>query len=422
MGPNEPENTTPPVAPKQPEGAELVNEPIESAPVETSAEESKAEVVTEPTGPAIASEESSVTPAPEQPMPAEGASPQETLPQLPVKKSKKGLIIGLIIAVAVLVVLGIGAAVYALVYNNPQNAVIDAFTKAMSATSGSMTGVVSVKEQDTTVKVALSGATNTSEQAMLDATVTISTGGKDYVLKGHFVGTKDAAYVKLDDLKSVITNVLGSEYSDVIDTYYGSLLKKVDGKWVVVKQSDVSDLSSGSVNTEETQCVQTEVAKLRTDKSLQNELKSVYEKNPLFTITSKGSDASGNHYSLTPAGGDSAKNFTNALVETTFFKSLDNCTSTDLKKQLTDGATSEESSSSTATGTFDVWVDGWSHNLNKIAFSVKDDNTEMTGELYLKFNNNSAITVPTGETTVDELKTEIQKIQQQMLSSYDYTY
>lgn len=396
MGPDEPQDTTPPAEPEQ--------QPISSS------EELTTSAVSEPA--------------------ETSAFPNETAtPQLPVKKSKKGLIIGLIAAGVVVLGLATAGIVYAAVYNNPDNAVIDAFSKALAAKSGSVSGTASMKMQDTSVKVDLSAASNEAKQSSADATVTITADGKDYTLKGHFAGTKDEVYVKLDDLRSIITGALGSEYSDMIDTYYGSLLDKIDGKWVVIKQSDIDSLSSGAVSNKESQCVQDEVAKLQTDASVRNELMDVYKKHPLFTVTSKGSDSDGNHYSLTPVSNDKAQEFAKAVLETKFFKAVDDCTSSDLKKEFTESSDTDTSSDK-ATVTLDVWVDGWSHTLNKVSLSVKDDSTELSGEFKTKFNNNPSVTIPKGETTIDDLKSEIQNIQEQFtsnynssdLTTYDYSY
>jgi hypothetical protein len=361
----------------------------------------------------------------------ETASQPQEQPQLPVKKSRKGLIISLIAAGVVVLGLAAGGIVYAFVYNSPENVVVDAFSKVLTAKSGSSTGTIAIKSQDSSIKVDMSTATNASSQASVDATVTITASGKDYTLKGHFAGTKDEFYVKLDDLRSVINGALGEEYSSLIDTYYGSLLNKIDGKWVAIKQSDLDSLTSGSVTTKETQCMQDEVAKLQTDASLRNELTNVYKKNPLFTIESKGSDSDGNHYKLTPVSSDKAKSFLAAMVETKFVKALDDCTSSDLKSSLTDGV-KDETSSTKATGSLDIWIDGWSHSLNKVSLNVKDETTEITTEIKTKFNNNPTVTIPKGETTIDDLKSEISSLQEQFATpssstlnyedSYDYSY
>ena len=383
MGPNEPRNTTPSVEPKQ--------QPVASV--------------------------ESPVPASQEPVSGTFTEQATPVPQLPLKKSKKGLIIGLVSAGVLIVGLAVAGIVYATVYNSPENVVMDAFSKALAAKSGTMTGSVSMKTQDTSVKLDLTSAANEAGQGSADVTVTVTAEGKEYNLKGHFASTKDEIYVKLDDLQSIIEGALGAEYAEMIDSYYGTLLDKIDSKWVVIKQSDIEELSSNSVSNKESECVQTEVAKLKTDASLRNELTAVYKKNPLFTIESKGSDSDGNHYSLTPVGNDGTKKFLNALVDTKVFKAVDDCTSSDLKKEVT--ADSSGSSTEKSTGTLELWIDGWSHTLNKISLNMKSDSAELTSEFKTKFNNNPSVTIPKGETTVDDLKSEIENIQQQLTSSYD---
>jgi hypothetical protein len=134
---------------------------------------------------------------------------------------------------------------------------------------------------------------------------------------------------------------------------------------------------------------------------------------------SKGSDSDGNRYLLTPVSKDKAEAFAKAVVETKFFKALDNCSGSDLKKEFTDS--SSDSSSDNVTATLEVWLDGWSHNLNKLSLNVKDSEAELTSEFKTKFNTNPSVTIPKGETTVDDLKAEIQKLEEQFTSSYDST-
>lgn len=123
--------------------------------------------------------------------PSPAALSSDAMPTLPVKKSKKGLIIGLVLASVLLVGLVTAGVIFALVYNNPENAVVDAFSKALTAKSGNMSGTAMIKTQESSVKLQLDGASNASGQASSDVTVTVTTSGKDYVVEGHLVGTKD---------------------------------------------------------------------------------------------------------------------------------------------------------------------------------------------------------------------------------------
>lgn len=341
-------------------------------------------------------------------------------PQLPVKKSKKGLIIGLVVAGVALLGLAIASVVYAAVYNNPDNAVLDAFSKAITAKSGSTTGNMSYKLNEMSMGVDFSASANESQQSSSSITFKINTDGKEHVVKGNFVSTKDEVYIKLEDLKSVFAGVLGSEYSDMIDLYFGTLINKIDNKWVVIKPGDLKELSDDTIDDKETQCIQGAFAKLQTDKVLRGEMEDTYRKHPLLVVTSKGSDKDGNRYSLALADSDTVDKFVKASVETKFFKSVDDCVKTDLKKEFSARQSSSSNSSDKTAITFEVWVDGWSHNLNKISFGIKNEEGELSSDFRMKFNNNPVITIPKADTTVDDLKTEIKRLQSQLASpSYD---
>lgn len=339
---------------------------------------------------------------------------------LPPKKSKKKLVIVLAAIVAVLLIVFGGAwAAYALWYNTPDNAVSDAFSKALSAKSGSMTGTLTMNADGSTVKAEISSASNEAKQTSATVVLTIGGSGGEYKLTGNFVGTPDTLYVKLQDLRSTISQALGSEYSAMIDQFYGGLINKIDGKWVVLKSSDLATLTGGSVSSAETQCFENEIAKLQSDSATRDELIATYKNNPLFVVESKGSDSDGNRYSLTPVSDDKAKAFANAVVETKFFKALDDCSKDDLKKSFIDSTNESTSDDTVADATFNVWVDGWTHELKKVAMSAKDDDGELNGEFKPVFNNNPSVTVPTGETTFDDLKSELESIASQLFASTD---
>lgn len=349
-------------------------------------------------------------------------------PQLPVKKSKKGLAVGLVSAGVVLLALVGGGLAYGLVYNNPDNVVADALTKVLTAKSGSANGNITVSEGSIKNTIDFSAVSNEAGHGSGDITLISSGSGKDIKVKAHVAGTKDESLVKIDDLKSVLNDALGDSAAASIDQYTGGLVAKIDSKWISIKTSDLDSMTSSS-SGKESQCMQSEIQKLRTDTALRDEVVAVYKKNPLFKVTSKGSDANGNRYNLEPIEAN-GKAFAKALVETKLFKALDDCTSQDLKKALED---SEGSSSSDTTGTLDIWVDGWSHNLNKVLLTTKGRTSNMTLDMSMKLNTNPTVTLPKADTNFSDLKKEIEKIQQQLVPTstqtdltsskkYDYVY
>lgn len=335
------------------------------------------------------------------------------------KKTKKGLVIGLVVGL-VISMGGVAAAVfYGTVYNNPQNAVIDAFSKALSAKSSQVDGSVSIQSPTLSIKTDVASSTDESRNSSVDADVTMNILGKDHTLTAHVVSTKETVYVKVDGLRKLLLAVLGSENSELIETYYGSLLGKTDSKWVSIKQDNLDSINGDSTESQEPSCMAREMAKLQTDESIRKEIIDVYKANPLLNIENKGSDSDGNHYYLTPVDNAKAKEFFKAMAQTQLVKNLDQCTVIDLKKSLTDSI--EGQSSSTNSGGLDVWVDGWSHNLNKVVFSNKDSNgTNFSVNLKTKFNTNPKVTIPEADTTFDDLKTYIEGLQQQFQTTATY--
>lgn len=339
----------------------------------------------------------------------------------PTKKSKKGLLIGIISGSVVL--LGLIAAVlwYFLVYNNPTNVVFDAFSKVLAAKSGSADGNAAFTGTDFSIKSDISAASNEANQVSLDTKMTATISGQELKLDAGFVGEKDTLYIKLDGLSEIVSTMVGgSEYSAMITTYYGGLLSKVDGKWVVLSESDLAEYTNND-DEDASKCMEAQYSKLKTDASLRSELVATYRAHPLFIIESKGSDKDGNHYVLKPVTSTEAKKFFKALAETQFIKGLDDCTNADLKSSVRDAVSGDISSSDAAAGTIDLWIDGWSHTINKVALSSSLESGEgIKIEFTTKFNNNPTITVPKADTTFDDLKTEIEKLQQQFTSTYTY--
>ena len=355
--------------------------------------------------------------APVQPAQSTPAS-NVALASPPVKKPKKRLLIGIISGSVVALGLIAACLWYFLVYNNSTNVVLDAFSKVLAAKSGSSEGTISVKSSDVSTNITIKSATNESLQQSVDANVKVDVGGQTFELNAQMAGKTDEVYIKLSDLRSAIAS-LGAEYTAMIDAYYGGLLDKIDGKWVVIKADDLNALSGDDESSKETKCLENEAAKLNKDASLRNELIDVYKANPLFTIESKGSDANGAIYRLTPVSSSEAKKFFTAVAKTKFVAALDDCMSENLAESIADIASGNDTTPSSDVY-IDLWIDGWSHTMNKIALSGNDSDVEMAMEFTTKFNNNPTVTIPKADTTFNDLKAEIEKIQQQFISSYTY--
>lgn len=377
---------------------------------------------TEPTPPTgLPEQEVSERPVPtESNMPADmtGVTPPHAEP-VATKKSKKGLVIGLIAGGVVLLGLLAGILVYALVYNKPENVVFDAFANALSAKSGEARGTASIKSTapgGSDIDIEFTMASNQSNEASGNLIFKVASGDKKATFKTDFAGNDDKLFFKLNNLKESVKEIFGAEIADLFMEYYKDLVTKLDNKWVVITKSEIENLSEDSTSNKESVCMQEQLAKLRTDADVRKEVLDVYKKHPFLKVESKGSDKDGNRYKLT-LNEDKANDFGKALVDTKFFKAVDDCTKEDLKKSMEKSSPSSSSSSKTE-GSVEIWVDGFSHNLNRVVVNV--DGKEESGsvktniDVRTKFNTNPVVNMPKADTTLDDIKTEIEDLQEQL--------
>lgn len=394
-----------------PQTTEVISEPesVVSEPVVSAVNEAEAEAVT-----------TNVVPAEAETAPQVVSVPSEPLATATTPKPKKKLYILLAIVLGALLVLAGGAyAAYALWYNNPKKVVSDAFAKLISAEDisfeGSLTGESSTAK--TAAKLSLvANKEKSSGSFQLDFTQSDTTAS----LKAQFAAEKDKLYVKLEDLQKMLSAAYGEALASQLQLYYGSLLNKIDSKWVVITADDLSELTKNE-SSKETTCVQDEVAKLQSDAGKRSEFTKLLNDNFFIDITDKGTDSvdgvQSNHYSLA-FNKETYKKFLEGLKATTVFKAVDDClTDTDLAGQVDQSIESLNSTTSDEKQqvTYDIWIGTWSHELIKLSASHSDAVSGTTQQLTLqpKINTNPQITIPTADTTIDDIKTEIETLTQQ---------
>lgn len=338
-------------------------------------------------------------------------------PVLPKKKSKKKLVI--LLSVIAVLILGVTSAVvvYAFVYNNPDRAFDDAMAKALSAKSGEMDATMKMKTYlDYSIDMTYKVSYNESGQYSGNVSYSADMYGTTIPFKADFAGGAGEAYVRLDikDLFNALTN----SGTTVYGSYLSGIVGKINDNWILIKDSDLDELSGGSVSDEVSTCMQNEVDKIGSDASARTKLMSLYQNNRFITVTHVGADEDGTKYQL-GYDKEKAKSFAQALKDTDYFKALDNCTEDDLAAQV-------DSFDPAGTGdeqpTVNVWIDSWTHTLNKISLSAEDDTSTMDIEMRVKFNTNPTVTIPSDYMTVDELKTEIEKVQDEFSKSFYDTY
>jgi hypothetical protein len=317
------------------------------------------------------------------------------------KKSKKPLIIGIVI-IAFLAIMGGSAAFAYTVYQNPQKVVTDALVSAISAKSATYTGTVTIDTKDVKVKVDLKAKANETA-GDLDSTLTITSGGKDYTLDASVLtdGTGDL-YFKASNLDSLIATVktaLPTVPAATID----SLVAKINGIWIKVSADELKTYNA-DVATSET-CISTELKKFNSDSNAQKEISALYQKNQFIVIDkSLGTKDGSTGYSI-KADKTITKSFVDGLKSTKLYTDLHNCdNSFTIDNSLFDTSTQSGNSN------FEIWANTWSHQLTKVVIAGDSDGTSLNATFLPTFNQQVTVSTPTSSTTLTQLQSDLTSI------------
>ena len=349
---------------------------------------------------------------PEIPHTPEPVLTQPLPPLVSQKKSKKKLVIGIV--VALLLVLGSASAVFGLWYNKPENVVADSFMKALTATSSE--GVLAAKVvQEGSPTFTISGDYKQSEagEALGNAKVTIDDNGKASSIDGSFAVSKDQTfYVKINQLKKAVDALTEAEpmvgiYTQVWD----GVIQSVDGKWVSISQSDIKELTGEDQTDKEMVCVEQKYNEFIKDNKQQQELRALYEKHPFIKVKSLGMETVdgvySDHYELT---GDEkvANDFANGVKSLTVFKNIDGCLEQDLAKDINDELKDSVKSDNGEKTKVEYWVGVVSHEPVKFTVVSTKDGSTMNLELKPKLNTKPTVEMPKADKTLKDLSKDIE--------------
>lgn len=334
--------------------------------------------------------------------------PQAVVP----KKSKKGLIIGIVSASVAVLLLVVGVLVYFLWYQNPERVLMSAIVKMQSskqvATSTVVTSDFEYSQGGAAFKfkhLKVDFGSEVAPKFDTNAELTFEVDGKEYTLKSSALLTDSGdVYFKMTNIKKVLADALasfGTEPSDKALAY----LDKIDDKWV---KTGISDLKKANEESGETaQCMLDALKKNLNDKAYTQQATTNYQNHPFISVRESVQSKDGNVGYKVSIDKEKFKAYTEADKDTSLQKDLRNCNSSTYSSSTQDSQVDrfvEEINKSNIT----VWVSRWSHDLKGV--DVETSLGESDGKYTVKT-----------ETTIDTKKGVKTDVPTDALSLEDFT-
>lgn len=340
-----------------------------------------------------------------------------TLVDTPVSKkrgfwSKKRTVVAIIIAVIIVIIAGGAAFAYKAWYQAPSKVLSDAALNFVSAKSMTYSGTLTVKDSMDNFNVSFNGGlSGDTVNSHIDAT--LKAGDTSIEVPLDIVAQNSTLYFKLSNLQKLESQFLspylmlmGGASQKQVD----GLVKSIDGTWYKVTPSDLNESSKDKqTNT----CVSDIFNKIRTDKSTQNEIMSVYKNHPLFTLQKElGSKNGSLGYELTPVTNKGAAEFAKAFQGTSIYKSLIKCDSSLKSMFSTSGVSANDTTP--VDGSVQIWVSRWDHQITKVTASSDENGTRANFTFVPKVGDETAITIPNNAKSIDDLKRQFTSFEQSM--------
>jgi hypothetical protein len=320
------------------------------------------------------------------------------------KKSKKGIVIGGIIAL-ILGLLGGGSAVAYSVYQSPQKVIFDSIMSAVNAKTATVSGTISVDSKDSTTAIKLSVKQN-ENSASLNVDLKITSGGKDYTFTGDGVATASGDfYVKLSKLDSIATTLtslanaqLGSSASSA--ALVQKLVAKVDGTWVKLSSDELKafNVTASAVQS----CSNSAIAKFKNDSSAIKELSDLFQMYPFISVEKDLGVVNGSIGYQLKADKSNTTSFVDGLKSTKIYTALHDC-----DKTFTLDASSLTIDNANSGGNIELWATEWTHQLTKVVIDGTSDGNTIKSSFEPVFNQPVTIDAPATSTTLTQLFTDL---------------
>jgi flagellar basal body-associated protein FliL len=343
------------------------------------------------------------------------------------KKSKLPLIIVLIVA-GVLVLGGIGFAIWWFAYYNSDNKVLsDAFYNTLSTAEGTGDVKLSVKvvgDNTTTPDMSFEANIKTSanqEIAAVDIDGKFSANTLSISASANTVLSKNGDfYVKVNDLDKILGS-LGLSST----TLGGFDASRVSNKWIKISQDDLKGLTSQTeVNSDDSaKCIEDITTTLVEKKDAQKEILDAITSSKALTAKRVGSDKDGIKFELN-TDVDRYYDLLAAAIETDLFKSIGDCakkmdssiewptSAADINVSESEQAAQIASLKETLKNVdvkVNFWVGAWDHKPTRMSVNVKmsDPQIEFVMDVTRK-DGKVNVAIPSDSTNLESVIQDLQ--------------
>lgn len=361
----------------------------------------------------------------------------------PEPKSKKRR--GVLIILAAILVLAIAAggswAAYALWYQNPEKVLLDSFTNAYKAKSGTITGSANLEAEDGAINLTFNSAQDKNNGSSVSAKLTVkSKEGTTFTLEGDTLYDKNmTTYFRVKNIKEAYEKAVDAYVQSQLDAYaeegqpmtpaqqqlmkqeikksydglVGGIIAKVDNRWIKVSVDDLKDINPEAAK--EYECTQSVMKKAMNNHKVADQIVEVYKKNKFLVIKENLGVKEGSQGYAVDIDKEKMKKFEEESKKTDIYQEFDGCTKSDANNSSSSSTDKvDQPSTSQTTQRVEIWVDQWSHQLTSVKANTTTTEAKKTTKFDMnavtKFNNPVTITVPADTMSLKELRAELQNI------------
>lgn len=345
------------------------------------------------------------------------SNPNDQAPPFSIApKKSSGSKIGLIVALAVVLLCGAVVAAYFAFFKpvDKNTIVAEAVEKAIYAEVINFSGGFNMSDNGTDATISFTGAIDAQNHVKLQLDVSAKQNSNSINLQGQAIVNNGDVYIKLDGVREAASSMLGEylpEYSsgeNFYMSYITSFVNKIDGEWIKITADDLK-----TIGIDITACTTSYTATLR------NDLIAAYKNNSFVIVGDELGERDGSIGYRISIDQSKSQAFSRAISSSSSVSSLDSCMGSSglLTSFISDGSSS---GTSTPNVNAEIWINKTSHEITNLQLNTAIDNGSVTIKFSTKNKGVIDIQIPSSYMTFTEVSSDLQAAILGLMSSYSY--